>query len=262
MTDTILLEREERVATVTLNRPGQRNAINLAMWSRLTELAGELDADPDVRVVIFRGAGDSAFSAGADIAEFEAVRATATQAAQYAAVFDGALDAIANIGKPTLSLIRGFCVGGGLELASATDLRLAADDARFGVPIAQLGILVGYKEMQRLVALVGAANTLDLLLTARLINAAEALRLGLVTEVTPAGDVEGVTYSLARRLCGLAPLSARWHKQILRTVLANPVLSGLSEAERALPYTCFDTNDFQEGRRAFLEKRPPNFTGR
>jgi enoyl-CoA hydratase/carnithine racemase len=261
MTETILLERGDGVATVTLNRPRQRNAINLAMWTRLTEIAHELDADPQVRVVIIRGAGESAFSAGADIAEFETVRGTARQAAQYAAMFDGALDAIAAIGKPTLSLIRGFCVGGGLELASATDLRLAADDARFGVPIAQLGILVGYKEMQRLVALVGPAPALDLLLTARLISAADALRLGLVTEVLPPDQVEQAGYTLARRLCGLAPLSARWHKQILRTVLAKPDLSGLTDEERALPYACFDTEDFQEGRRAFLEKRPPNFKG-
>jgi enoyl-CoA hydratase/carnithine racemase len=262
MTETILLERAAGVATVTLNRPRQRNAINLAMWARLTETARELDADPDVRVVVFRGAGESAFSAGADIAEFESVRGTAAMAARYAAVFDGALDAIAAIGKPTVSLIRGFCVGGGLELASATDLRLAADDARFGVPIAQLGILVGYQEMRRLVALVGPAPALELLLTARLIDAAEALRLGLVTQVLPPGEVEQAADRLARRLCGLAPLSARWHKQILRTVLANPALAGLTDAERALPYACFDTEDFQEGRRAFLEKRPPNFVGR
>jgi enoyl-CoA hydratase/carnithine racemase len=262
MSDFILIEREEQVATVTLNRPRQRNAINLAMWARLSEAARELDADPGVRAVVFQGGGHTAFSAGADIAEFETVRGDAAQAAAYARVFDGALEAIAAIGKPTLSLIRGFCVGGGLELATATDLRIAADDARFGVPIAQLGILVGYSEMQRLVALVGPGPALDLLLTARLIGAAEALRIGLVTEVVPAADVEQAAYGLARRLCGLAPLSARWHKRILRTVLANPGLANLTAEEAALPYACFDTADFQEGRQAFLEKRPPRFQGR
>ncbi len=262
MTDAIQLERDGSVATVTLNRPQQRNAINLAMWTRLAEMARELDADAGVRVVVLRGAGDDAFSAGADIAEFETQRSNPTQAAAYARVFDEALDAVAAIGKPTLSLIRGFCVGGGLELASATDLRLAAADARFGVPIAQLGLLVGYREMRRLVALVGPGAAMNLLLTARLIDSAEALRLGLVTEVVSPPDVERTGYNLARRLCTLAPLAARWHKQILQTVLTNPSLAGLTPDEEALPYVCFGTADFAEGRRAFLEKRPPQFEGR
>ena len=262
MTDSTLLERDGPVATVTLNRPGQRNAINLAMWARLAEIARQLDADPQVRVVVLRGAGEAAFSAGADISEFETERSNPAQAQAYARLFDGALDAIAAIGKPTLSLIRGFCVGGGLELVTATDLRLAADDARFGVPIAQLGLLVGYKEMRRLVALVGPGAAMNLLLTARLIDSAEALRLGLVTEVVSPPEVERAGYELARRLCNLAPLAARWHKQILQTVLTNPALSGLTPEEEALPYICFGTADFAEGRRAFLEKRAPRFGGR
>jgi enoyl-CoA hydratase len=262
MSEPILLEREGQIATVILNRPQQRNAITLAMWAQLQEMAHELDADPSVRVVIFRGAGEAAFSGGADISEFEACRNNSTQARQYAQVMDDATDAVAAIGKPTISLIRGFCVGGGLELTTATDLRIAGDDARLGVPIAQLGILVGYKEMRRLVTLVGPGPTMDLLLTARLIGSEDALRLGLISEVVPANEVEGHTYDLARRLCHLAPLSARWHKQILQTVLTNPSLSKLSAEEEALPFACFDTADFQEGRRAFLEKRKPKFEGK
>ena len=259
--DAILLEREDQIATIVLNRPQQRNAINLEMWRRLAELAAALDADRGVRAVVFRGAGEAAFSAGADIGEFETVRGTAAQAARYAQAFEGALEAVGRIGKPTLSLIRGFCVGGGLELAAFTDLRLAADDARFGVPIAQLGIVAGYTEMRRLTAIAGPGPILDLLLTARQIGAAEALRVGLVTQVAPAAEIEQVTYDLARRLCGLAPLSARWHKQILRTVLADPGLEHLSAEAARLPFECFDTADFQEGRRAFLEKRRPQFQG-
>lgn len=261
MSDSILLIRDDQIVTVVLNRPDQRNAINFEMWQRLEALARELDADPAVRVVVFRGAGETAFSAGADIAEFDSRRSNPVQARAYAEMMDGATDAIAAIGKPTISLIRGFCVGGGLELTTATDLRLAAADARFGVPIARLGILVGYKEMRRLVQLVGPGPTMELLLTARLIDSATALRIGLVSEVIPVEEVEEHTYALARRLCGLAPLSARWHKQILQTVLANPSLAHLSPAEEALPFACFDTADFQEGRRAFLEKRKPQFKG-
>ena len=261
MNESILVERDGPIATIIFNRPAQRNAITYEMWGQLGRLAPELDADPAVRAVIFRGAGEAAFSAGADIGEFEARRSNSTLARDYAARFDGALDAVAAIGKPTISLIRGFCVGGGLELATATDLRLAADDARFGVPIAQLGILVGYKEMRRLVALVGPGAAMDMLLTARMLDAQQALRLGLVSELATAQAVDGRAYELAARVAGLAPLSTRWHKQILQTVLANPGLAGLSPEAEALPFACFDTDDFQEGRRAFLEKRRPNFEG-
>lgn len=262
MTEPILVERDGHVATVILNRPDQRNAITLAMWERLGGIARSLDADGEVRAVILRGAGEAAFSAGADISEFDRCRNDSASAARYAEAFDGALDAVEAIGKPTISLIRGFCVGGGLELATATDVRIAAEDSRFGVPIARLGILVGYREMRRMVALVGPGPAADLLLTARLIGAADALRIGLVTETAPAAEAERRAADLARTVCGLAPLSARWHKRILRTVLANPGLKGLSSEEEALPLACFDTADFQEGRRAFLEKRPPRFQGR
>lgn len=261
MSDEILLDRDGPIAIVTLNRPESRNAITYAMWRRIGQIAARLDADADVRAVVFRGADATAFSAGADIAEFEQQRNGSAQAQVYAAAFEGALDAVAGIGKPTLSLIRGVCVGGGLELASMTDMRFASPEARFGVPIARLGILVGYKEMRRLVEIVGPAVALDLLLTARLIDADAALRVGLLNEVLPAAEIEAYVFELAQRVAGLAPLSHRWHKQILRTVLDNPALRDLTAEEQARPFACFDTQDFQEGRRAFLEKRAPRFSG-
>jgi enoyl-CoA hydratase len=261
MSDFILTERQGQIATVILNRPENRNAINAQMWQELMQLAATLDADDTIRVIVFRGAGDNAFSAGADIREFETVRNNSTNARKYAESFDGAQDAVAAIGKPTISLIRGFCVGGGLELASATDIRICSEDSRFGVPIAQLGILVGYHEMRRLVNLVGPGVAMDILLSARLIGAADALRVGLVSQVVPGAEVEKAVYELAQRMCGLAPLSARWHKQILQTVLTNPSLNGLTAEQEALPFGCFDTQDFNEGRRAFVAKRAPQFQG-
>lgn len=257
----IMVERDGAIAIVTLNRPQSRNAINLAMWETLANYARELDADDSVRAVIFRGAGNEAFSSGADISEFETRRNNSAEARAYAQVFEDTLDAVAAIGKPTLALIRGVCIGGGLELACATDLRFASSDSRFGVPIARLGILVGYKEMRRFVQLVGPAMALDLLLTARLIDAATALRVGLVNEVCAPEEIETFVFDLARRVTDLAPQSHRWHKQILQTVLENPALRGLSETEVARPFAIFDSRDFQEGRRAFLEKRAPRFVG-
>jgi enoyl-CoA hydratase len=257
----ILIDREGAVATVVFNRPAQRNALTFGMYHEIHRLMVDLEADRSVRVVVFRGAGTDAFAAGADIGEFEKHRSSAAQARRYAAAFEGAMDAVERLGKPTIAMIAGACVGGGLEFASCMDLRIAADNARFGVPIAKLGLLVGYKEMRRLVRLVGPAVAIDLLHTARLVEAAEAHRVGLVGRVVPLGELETAVYALAEETARLAPLTHRWHKQILQTVLRDPALEGLTPEEEARPYACFDTADFHEGWRAFLEKRRPLFRG-
>ncbi len=261
MSQEILLERRDLVATVTFNRPQQRNAINYAMWLELRRLMAELEADETVRVVVFRGAGDLAFSAGADIAEFGEQRSNSTQARNYAEAFEGALRAVHDLPKPTVSLIKGACTGGGCELAASTDIRIAADNARFGVPIARLGLVVGYWEMRSLVRLIGPGAVMYLLLSGRLIDAQEAQSLGLVSQVVPLAQVEGVAEELAGEIAHLAPLVHHWHKQILRAVLRHPSLRDLTPQEEALAYACFDTQDFREGYLAFLEKRRPKFSG-
>jgi enoyl-CoA hydratase/carnithine racemase len=257
----ILVQRKGAVATVVFNRPDKRNALHFAMYHEVHRLALDLGADPSVRVAVFRGAGTEAFAAGADIAEFETRRSNSAQARVYAAAFEGAMDAVEALPKPTIGMIAGACVGGGLEFATCMDLRIAADNSRFGVPIAKLGLLVGYKEMRRLARLVGPAVAMDLLLTARLIDAAEAHRVGLVGRVLPLAELESTVYGLAEEMAGLAPLTHRWHKQILQTVLRDPALGALTPEEEARPYACFDTADFHEGWRAFLEKRRPFFKG-
>ena len=262
MTSDILVSAQDGIATVTFNRPAQRNAVSYHGWLELRRIAVELQRDSDVKVVVFTGAGEAAFSAGADIKDFEAYRNNSTMAKVYSEAFDGAMDAIEGISKPTISLIRGFCVGGGCELSTATDIRIAADNSRFGIPVARLGILVGYKEMRRLVRLVGPGNASYILLSARLIDAREAHRIGLVTQVVPTDEVAEVAYGLAREMVPLAPLSQARHKKILQFVLENPDLGYLSEEEEHLPFANFDSEDFHEGRAAFVERRTPEFRGR
>ena len=262
MAGDITLEQQDGVATVTLSRPDQRNAVDYQGWLELRRIATSLAQDDEVKAVVLTGRGDEAFSAGADIKDFDSYRNSSTSAAKYSAAFDGALDAIEAVPKPTICSIKGYCVGGGCELAMAADIRIAADNGRFGIPVARLGTLVGYREMRRLVNLVGPGNASYLLLSGRLIDAEEALSIGLVNNVVPLDDIGEYVHVLAREMSGLAPLSHSRHKQILQTVLRNPSLEGLTPDEKRLPFANFDSEDFREGRRAFTEHRAPRFRGR
>ena len=261
----ILVRREPPVATVTINRPAQRNAISLDMWVELTTLLRDLDSDRDVRCVVIAGAtspdGEAeAFSAGADISDFEQHRSDSTKGRVYNAAVDGLLETVAEIGTPVISMIRGFAAGGGCELAVATDLRIAAEGSRLGIPVARLGITIGHREMYGLVNLVGKGNALYILLSGRLLDAEEALRIGLVNQVVPVERLEEVTYKLAADIAALAPLSHAVNKKTMNQVLAKPSLD-LTSDEADLPLTQFDTRDYHEGFRAFLEKRRPQFIG-
>ena len=261
MPDALLLHLDGAIATITLNRPERRNAITFDMWNHLQRLLLDLHDNAQVRVIVLRGAGQDAFAAGADISEFATHRNNAAKAALYNAAFDAAMDRAEAVGKPTICLIMGACVGGGCELSTACDIRIAADNARFGVPIARLGLPVGYREMRRLVRLIGHAKTMELLLTADLLSAQEALQIGLVNHVVPLTQVEDYTYAMAHKIAHLAPVVHRVHKEMVQTVLDNPALAGLTPAQHALALSPFDTADFQEGWRAFLDKRPPQFRG-
>ncbi len=258
----ILLQREGPVATVTLNHPEKMNAIELEMWAEIARMMLELDAEESVRAVVFRGAGDRAFSAGADISRFEKERSDSARAQTYAEGFLGGLDAVDAFSKPTLCLIRGACVGGGAELAAAADLRISGESGRFGVPVAKLGLVAGFSEVRRFVHSIGPARTLDMLLTARLFSAHEMLAAGFLTRVVSDDKVEETVYKTAGCIASLAPLVHRWHKRFVKRVLQDPSLSGLTEADVAEQFACFDTGDFREGAAAFLEKRPPRFEGR
>ena len=262
MSDDIRVDRKDGVATITFNRPDQRNAISFEGWIELKRFVTELDNEPDLRVVILTGAGDAAFSAGADIKDFDRHRKDSSAARTYAAAFDGAMDALEQMSKPTICLIKGFCIGGGCELSMAADMRIAADNSKFGIPVAKLGILVGYREMRRLINLVGPGNASYILMSGRFLDPQDALRIGLVNDVLPLADIDEYVYGLAREIVPLAPLSQGRHKRILQSVLSNPSLEGLTPDEEELPFTNFDSEDFQEGRRAFVERRRPQFKGR
>jgi enoyl-CoA hydratase/carnithine racemase len=256
---SILLERADAIATVTLNKPDKMNALDLGMWRDLAQAFQTLSADESVRCVILRGAGEKAFSAGADIEEFERERNSAAKSRAYSKITQAALHAIAECRHPTLAQIHGACVGGGLEMATMCDMRICGESSRFGVPINRLGLVVSYEELSGLVALAGKAGTLEILLEGRVFGAEEAMRKGLVNRFVPDADVAAEAAAAARRISHGAPLVARWHKKFVNRMLqATP----LSAEERDEAHLCFDTEDFRIGWKAFLEKARPAFVGR
>lgn len=256
---TVDLQIDGEIATLVLNNPGKLNAINLEMWGALAGHMATLSADAAVRCVVLRGAGSEAFAAGGDLEEFVTQRATLAQALLYHGEVAAALQAIANCPHPTLALIQGACIGGGLEIAGVCDLRICAESSRFGAPINRLGFSMYPGEMEGLLKLAGPAVMKEILLEGRILTAAEAYAKGLVTRVMPDGQVVDEAYATARRICAGAPLVAAWHKQWI-----NRLLDGrpLDEAEKAASFAFLETEDYQEGLAAFLEKRKPVFKAR
>ena len=254
----LLLERDGPVATVTLNRPEARNAMTFEMYDELHEACERLDRDAGVRVVILRGAGDRAFASGTDIRQFLAFK-TREDALGYEARLSRVLSRIAAMTKPTLAMVQGDAVGGGLFMALACDLRLAVPHARFGAPVARtLGNFLAPTSLALLVATVGPARARELILTARLVEAAEAKAIGLVDEVHPAAALAARTRELAGRLAEHAPLTLAATKEATRRLIAAQSPGSLED----LILSCYLSQDFQEGVRAFLEKRKARWLGR
>ncbi len=259
--EIVFEKQKNRIATITFNRPDHLNAISFDGWKQLTQISEELKKDNFVRVVVVSGSGDKSFSTGADIKDFEKNRFDSTSAKKYAEVFDGALDSLESLPQPVISMIHGFCVGGGCELSMATDLRIASEGSKFGIPIARLGILIGYSEMRRLISLVGPGNASYLLLSGRIIDSEEAFEMGLVSKIVKKEDLHTTTFKLAEEMVELSPLTHQRTKLIRDIILKNPNLINLSEEDKMLPFTNFDSVDFLEARRAFINRQKIRFIG-
>ena len=256
----ILHSTLDGVGTVTFNNPAKHNAMSLDMWVALGEAVNALSADPEVRVIILTGAGGKAFISGADISQFEELRHNAEATAQYALQSAAARKAVDECPKPTIACIDGFCLGGGLLVAMLADIRVASEASRFGIPAAKLGVAYGYHGLERLVALVGPARARLLMFTGMQIDAAEAFKFGLVDQVVGASTLWRHTMQLARTVADNAPLAVAAAKVTVAQVLKDAACRDM-EAVKRIEIQCADSDDFREGRRAFMEKRRPVFHG-
>ena len=260
-TDKLLVDVAGAVAVVTINNPGKRNALSSEIRAALPGLLEALQADGDVRVVVLTGAGDKAFASGADISEFAERRTSPAARAEYDRGQVALNRSLAELDKPVIAMIRGFCLGAGLLTALQADIRIASDDSQFGIPAARLGLGPGFASVMTLVDLVGPAWASEILLSARRFPAAEALRMGLVNRVVPAVDLHDEVMSLAQDIARNAPLTVAACKAAIREAGQPPGQRDVARVE-AMSEACFASEDYREGQRAFAEKRPPAFTGR
>ncbi len=261
MSDEILVQQDGPIVTVMFNRPQMRNAISLAMWREIARVAEGLGKDESVRAVVLRGAGTEAFASGADISEFKEVRKDVATAQAYNRETEAAYRALRRCPKPTVAMIYGFCMGGGMALAMACDLRFAAEGAKFGIPAARLGIIYGLDSTRQLVDLVGPAYAKEILFSARTLEAQEAFAIGFVNRLLPVDQLDAYTYEYLKKVAANAPLSVRGAKLTIEAITEDGGASRRDEIHR-LSLEAFESADYKEGTHAFLEKRPPRFQGR
>ncbi|MGQ0456148.1 MAG: enoyl-CoA hydratase [Hyphomicrobium sp.] len=257
---TLRYRKDGAIAWIVADNPARMNALTAEMWRAVPDSLAAASADPDVRVVILRGAGEKAFSAGADISEFESAR-TGDAAAAYDALNEAAFQALITCPKPVIAMIHGFCLGGGLGLALCCDIRLADDASQFAIPAAKLGIGYNARWVRPILAAVPVASAKELLFTGRRFRSAEAEAMGLVNRLVPAADLEATTRALAAEIAANAPLSVAAAKRVIDETARHPQDPDIAALDAAVAQ-CFASEDYAEGRRAFLEKRKPDFKGR
>jgi enoyl-CoA hydratase len=257
----ILQKIDDGVGVITFNNPEKRNAMSLDMWEGVGSALIELREDPHVRVVILTGAGDKAFVSGADISQFEKNRHNAAASEEYSRKSAAQRALLADYPKPIIACIRGFCLGGGMQVAMSADIRIASENSQYGIPAAKLGIAYSYDGLKNLVSLVGPSWARLIMYTGMRIDSTEAVRIGLVDRVVPDTELWNATMEIARTISGNAPLAIKAAKLTIAQVLKDPEDRDM-DAIKAIGTACMDSEDFREGRTAFMEKRKPRFKGR
>jgi enoyl-CoA hydratase len=259
MTERIIEKKEGATGWLVFNNPDRRNAVSVDMWEAIPKVLDRFAADPEIRVVVLTGAGDKAFVSGADISQFEKQRSSAEAVQQYEELAEQVQARLQTYDKPTIARIRGFCLGGGLNIAALCDLRICSDDSRFSIPAAKMGLGYRASSMKNLVDLVGAPFAREIMITARMFSAAEALTMGLVQKVVPVDTLDKTIAEYTEMIGANAPVTMRAAKRIIREVTK----ASYDVAQtKAWVKECFESEDYKEGRKAFMEKRKPLFRGR
>ena len=260
MTDKMLADRQGRVGIMTFNNPEKHNAVSFEMWEAAERILDRFENDPEVRVVVLAGAGGKAFVSGADISKFESERASEEAVQRYNALVEKVYGRIYRFPKPTIAMIRGYCIGGGLNLAICCDMRYATEGSRFALPAAKLGLGYGYAGLRRYIETIGPVATKEIFFTARQIGAAEALRWNMLNAVVADDALEPTVMGTANTIADNAPLTIATIKRSTVEILKNQVDQDIAACD-AMVAACFASADYREGRKAFMEKRKPNFSG-
>ncbi len=259
-TDKMISRKEGSVGTMIFNNPERHNAVSLEMWQACAAIMQDFAKDPDVRVVVITGAGEKAFVSGADISKFAEERGSKETSDRYNAAVEAGYASVFNFPKPTIAMIRGYCVGGGMGLASSCDMRICTENSRFAVPAAKLSVGYGYAGVKRLLDIVGPSFTKEIFYTARLFDAEEARIMGFVNRVLPSDKLESYVKDYAATIAGNAPLTVDSIKFIVGEIAKDESARDMKRCEEMVE-ACFASNDYKEGRTAFMEKRKPVFTG-
>ncbi len=261
MTDKLVAQKENGIGWITFNNPARYNAVSMEMWQALPVLLDSFVQDPEVRVIILKGAGEKAFVSGADISQFKEKRSSPEAVNAYNTAADDANEALHECAKPTIAMVRGYCIGGGTAIAVGCDIRIAADDARFGVPAAKLGLGYRFPGIKRLADVVGPAFTAEIFFTARQFTAQEALAMNLINRMVPVAELEQYTRDYAEMIVNNAPLTIASVKRAVIECLKSPDERDLGLCQRMVD-ACYASADYKEGQTAFMEKRKPAFQGR